>query len=179
LPFTPGLVGGHCIGLDPYYLTHRAARAGHEPEIILAARRINDAVGERIARECLRRLLLRGDHPDIVTVLGLSFKENVPDIRNSKVFDIVRELTSFGVTVQLHIVACAEDASEEHGIKLTMEANLEPAAAVILAVAHEQYITAGWPHIARLLKNGRGVVMDVKAELDRARIPDGIDLWRM
>ena len=180
LPFTPGLVGGHCIGLDPYYLTYRAARAGYEPEIILAARRINDAVGERIARECLRRLLLRGDHPDVVTVLGLSFKENVPDVRNSKVVDIVRALASFGVMVQVHDpVARAEDAFKEHGIKLTTEANLEPAAAVVLAVAHEQYITAGWPHITRLLKNGRGVVMDVKAKLDRARIPDGIDLWRM
>ena len=85
-----------------------------------------------------------GDHPDIVTVLGLSFKENVPDIRNSKVIDIIRQLTSFGVTVQVHdAVARAEDAFEEHGIKLTTEANLEPAAAVILAVAHEQYITAG------------------------------------
>src|SRR5581483_8863422 len=102
LNFTPGLVGGHCIGVDPYYLTYRAQKAGYHPEIILAGRRINDDMGPRVARECARLLSRRGISKPTVTVLGLTFKENVPDIRNTKVVDIVRELERFGVTVQVH-----------------------------------------------------------------------------
>ena len=102
LTFYPGLVGGHCIGVDPYYLADRAERAGHYPEIILAARRINDNVSTRVAQECARRLSRRGCAAAIVTVLGLSFKENVPDLRNSKVFDILNELQSFGIKTQVH-----------------------------------------------------------------------------
>ena len=102
LPFLPGLVGGHCIGVDPYYLTHRAERAGYHPQVILAGRRINDGVGQRIARECVRLLLRAGTSDATVTVLGLTFKEDVPDIRNSRVVDIVRELKSFGIKVQVH-----------------------------------------------------------------------------
>jgi UDP-N-acetyl-D-glucosamine/UDP-N-acetyl-D-galactosamine dehydrogenase len=101
LNFTPGLVGGHCIGVDPYYLTYRAQKAGYHPDVILAGRRINDSVGVRVARECLRRLLKGGTAAPRVTVLGLTFKENVVDIRNSQAFDIVRELQSFGVSVQV------------------------------------------------------------------------------
>ena len=92
LGFTPGLVGGHCIGIDPYYLTHRAEKAGYHPQVILAGRRINDGVGHRIAQECIRLLMKNEIRPACITVLGLAFKENVPDIRNSKVVDIVREL---------------------------------------------------------------------------------------
>jgi UDP-N-acetyl-D-glucosamine/UDP-N-acetyl-D-galactosamine dehydrogenase len=95
LNFTPGLVGGHCIGVDPYYLTYRAQKAGYHPDVILAGRRINDSIGVRVARECLRRLLKRGTQAPRVTVLGLTFKENVVDVRNSQVFDIIRELQSF------------------------------------------------------------------------------------
>lgn len=180
LPFTPGLVGGHCIGVDPYYLTHRAARAGYQAEVILSGRHINNSVGERIAHECVRHLLRRGERPDVVTILGLSFKENVPDIRNSKVFDIVSELRSFGVRVQVHDpIASAEEAADVYGIKLVGDSNLEPAAAAILAVAHDRYIAEGWPLIQRLLRDGRGLVMDVKAKLDRATRPDGIELWRL
>ncbi len=180
LPFTPGLVGGHCIGVDPYYLTHRAARAGYQAEVILSGRHINDSVGERIAGECVRLLLRRGERPDVVTILGLSFKENILDIRNSKVFDIVRELRSFGVTVQVHDpIASAQDAATEYGIELMAEGDLKPAAAAILAVAHDAYVSAGWPMVQRLLKGGRGLVMDVKAKLDRATVPDGIELWRL
>ena len=94
LPFTPGLVGGHCIGVDPYYLTHRAEKAGYHSQVILSGRRINDDVGTRIARECLRHLLRGGISPERITILGLTFKEDVPDIRNSRVVDIVRELQS-------------------------------------------------------------------------------------
>jgi UDP-N-acetyl-D-glucosamine/UDP-N-acetyl-D-galactosamine dehydrogenase len=99
--FTPGLVGGHCIGVDPYYLTFRAQKAGYHPDVILAGRRINDSIGIRVARECLRRLLKTGAQAPRVTVLGLTFKENVVDIRNSQVIDIIRELQSFGVSVQV------------------------------------------------------------------------------
>ena len=121
LTFSPGLVGGHCIGVDPYYLTHRAERAGYHPEIILAGRRINDSMGERIARECLRGLLKRRRRAELVTVLGLTFKENVPDIRNSKVVDIVRELQSFGVPVQVHDpYADASEADRTYGITMVV-----------------------------------------------------------
>jgi UDP-N-acetyl-D-galactosamine dehydrogenase len=105
LGFTPGLVGGHCIGVDPYYLTHRAERSGYHPEVILAGRRMNDAMGARIARQCVRMIMKgngRSSSEACVTVLGLTFKENVPDIRNSKVVDIVRELQGFGIPVQAH-----------------------------------------------------------------------------
>src|SRR5438309_751361 len=99
LNFTPGLVGGHCIGVDPYYLTYRAQKVGYHPDVILAGRRINDSIGVRVARECMRRLLKAGTPAPRVTVLGLTFKENVVDVRNSQVFDIIREFQSFGVTV--------------------------------------------------------------------------------
>lgn len=180
LPFHPGLVGGHCIGVDPYYLTHRAERAGYHPEIILAGRRINDGVGRRIARECVRLLLRRGCVGAKVTVLGLTFKENVPDLRNSKVADIVRELESFGIAVQVHDpLAIGEEADEEYGIALRREAELEPADAIVLAVAHDEFAKGGWPLLARLLRNGRGVVLDVRGLLDRRHCPDGIELWRL
>jgi UDP-N-acetyl-D-galactosamine dehydrogenase len=180
LPFTPGLVGGHCIGVDPYYLTFRAEKAGYHPEIILAGRRINDNVGMRIAQECMRRLLSHGIRPERITVLGLTFKENVPDIRNSKVVDVIRELQTFGVAVQVHDpLAHSEAAEHEYGLRLSSFDALEPADAVIVAVAHDQYVAQGWPAIARLLKGGRGVVFDIKAQLDPAGAPAGVELWRL
>jgi UDP-N-acetyl-D-galactosamine dehydrogenase len=149
LPFTPGLVGGHCIGVDPYYLTHRAEKAGYHPEVILAGRRINDSVGQRVAQECVRRLLRNGRAAERVTVLGLTFKEDVPDIRNAKAVDIVRELTSFGLTVQVHDpLAAPADAMHEYGLKLTEDAALAPADAVILAVPHQAYLAGGWRFVA-------------------------------
>ena len=180
LPFTPGLVGGHCIGVDPYYLTHRAEKAGYHPEVILAGRQINDGVGQRVARECIRRLMRDGSKSKLVTVLGLTFKENVPDIRNSRVIDIVHELNSFGTSVQVHDpLASASDADREYGIKLTEIDRLEPAEAVIVAVPHQTYLQSGWPLIVSLLKNARGIVMDVKSRLDRSKTPPRIELWRL
>ena len=178
-PFTPGLVGGHCIGNDPYYLTHRAEKAGYHPEVILAGRRINDGVGRRVARECVRRMLRFRSDAKLAVVLGLTFKENVPDIRNSKVVDIVRELQSFGVEVQVHDpLALRADAAHEYGIDLMDYEALKPAEAVILAVPHQKYLAAGWS-ITRLLKDGRGVVIDVKGKLDRHTKPESVDLWRL
>jgi UDP-N-acetyl-D-galactosamine dehydrogenase len=180
LPFTPGLVGGHCIGVDPYYLTFRAEKAGYHPEVILAGRRINDNVGPRIAQECMRRLLRNGVRPERITVLGLTFKENVPDIRNSKVVDIIRELESFGVAVQVHDpLAQAAAAEHEYGIRLSSTDALLPSDAVVLAVSHDQYVADGWPAIVRLLKGGCGIVFDVKAKLDPAATPPGVELWRL
>ena len=180
LNYQPGLVGGHCIGVDPYYLTYRAEKAGYHPEVILAGRRINDGVGERVARECVRSLIARNCTNSVVTVLGMTFKEDVPDIRNSRVIDIVRELESFGIRTQVHDpLAQADETQHEYGVQLTAMDALEPADAVILAVAHRDYIAEGWPLIARLLKGGSGSVIDVKSRLDRAARPDGIDLWRL
>jgi UDP-N-acetyl-D-galactosamine dehydrogenase len=180
LNFQPGLVGGHCIGVDPYYLTFRAEKADYHPEIILAGRRINDNMGGRIARECIRALMQRGRANPTVTILGMTFKENVPDIRNSKVIDIARELERAGIGVQIaDPLASAADAVHEFGIKLTPLESLRPADAVILAVAHKDYVAGGWPLVAKLLKGGKGIVLDVKAKLDRAKQPEGIDLWRL
>jgi UDP-N-acetyl-D-galactosamine dehydrogenase len=178
LKFTPGLVGGHCIGVDPYYLTHRAERAGYHPQVILAGRRVNDQMGAWVARECIKQLLAGGGGRTVV-ILGITFKENVPDIRNSKVVSILTELRSFGLDV--HIAdpfAKAADCQHEYGIALTAEADLPPADAVILAVGHEQYRKGGWPFIRQRLKPG-GVVMDLKALLDRNSVPSNVRLWRM
>ena len=180
MAFHPGLVGGHCIGVDPYYLTHRAEKAGYHPEVILAGRRINDGMGQRIADECLRRLAGRERATATATVLGLTFKENVPDTRNSKVVDIVRALASAGIAVQVHDpLAQSEEAREEYGIDLKPFDALKPADAVILAVAHDAYVREGWPLVTRLLAGGSGVVLDVKSKLDRASKPKGVDLWRL
>jgi len=178
--FEPGLVGGHCIGVDPYYLTFRAEKAGYHPEIILAGRRINDEMGERVARECMRALTARGCKQPTVTILGMTFKENVPDIRNTKVIDIARELTRAGVTTQVHDpVALPDETVHEYGITLIPFDSLAPADAVILAVAHQDYVAGGWPLIVGLLKGGQGTVLDVKSKLDRLQKPKGVDLWRL
>ena len=180
LRFTPGLVGGHCIGIDPYYLTHRAEVAGYYPEIILAGRRINDGVALRVARECVRHLLRSERTGTTVTVLGLTFKENVPDIRNSKVIDIIRELKSFGLDVRVHdALANPHEAQSEYQITLTPLEDLGQADAVILAVPHESYRSAGWPLLQGLLRDGRGHVFDVKSSLDRTQRPEGVELWRL
>src|SRR5262249_28330750 len=180
LPFQPGLVGGHCIGVDPYYLTYRAEKARYHPQVILARRRINDGMGRRVARECIRGLLRRKGRGGVVTILGITFKENVPDIRNSRVIDIVRELQSFGITVQIaDPLADSRFVEEEYGVGLTELGALKPADAIILAVAHEQYLEGGWPLVQRLLGGRTGLVLDVKVKLDRASKPAGIELWRL
>jgi UDP-N-acetyl-D-galactosamine dehydrogenase len=180
MPFRPGLVGGHCIGVDPYYLTHRAEKAGYHPEVILSGRRINDSMGQRVARECVRRLPSRGGAGAVVTILGLPFKENVPDTRNSKVIDIVQELASSHIDVQVQDpLACPEEARQEYGLTLSKLDALRPADAVILAVSHDEYVRGGWPLVQRLLKGGKGVVLDVRSQLDRSAKPDGIELWRL
>jgi UDP-N-acetyl-D-glucosamine/UDP-N-acetyl-D-galactosamine dehydrogenase len=179
LPFQPGLVGGHCIGVDPYYLTYRAEKAGYHPEVILAGRRINDGMGQRVARECIRGLLRRKGAGGIVTILGLTFKEDIPDTRNSRVVDIVRELESFGLKVQVHDpLANPANVRREYGLTISELDALRPADAVILAVCHGSYVEGGWPLIQKLLIGDSGLVLDIKMKLDRGSKPAGIELWR-
>jgi UDP-N-acetyl-D-galactosamine dehydrogenase len=178
--FTPGLVGGHCIGVDPYYLTYCAEKAGYHPQVILSGRRINDGVGARVAQECARQLVKRNCVHPLATVLGVTFKEDVPDIRNSKVIDIVRELERFGVRTQIHDpLASGDEVTHEYGATLTPLDALAPADAIVLAVAHQDYLSQGWGLVTRLLKGGVGTVIDVKSKLDRAQMPVGIELWRL
>src|SRR5262249_12403667 len=178
LNFTPGLVGGHCIGVDPYYLTYRAQKAGYHPDVILAGRRINDSIGVRVARECLRRLLEAGPATPRATVPGREVKENVVGLLNSKVFAFIVDFQLFGVAVQVHDPFPDNAAAlKESGLPLQKEP--PPADAVVLAVAHDCYRASGWPLITRLLANGRGLVMDVKGVLDPLAKPAGIEIWRL
>jgi UDP-N-acetyl-D-galactosamine dehydrogenase len=179
--FTPGLVGGHCIGVDPYYLTHLAERCGHHPEIILAGRRINDGMGRWLAGETIKRILVNGGggRPRII-VLGLTFKEDVPDVRNTRVIDVIDELRAFGSELQVCDPLVDSVAVEKaYGIQVTAMDDLEPADAVVLTVPHTPFRDGGWPLIAKLLCGGDGLVVDVRASLDHHATPVGISLWRL
>ncbi len=179
LPFAPGLVGGHCIGVDPYYLTHKAAALGHAPEVILAGRRVNDSMAAYCARRTLQALSRRGPGPWTVTVLGLTFKENIPDARNSQAAVLAAELARAGARVQVHDPVCdPESAEREYGLRLVARKDLDPADAVVLAVAHREFARGGWRLARALLRGGRGVVADIKAVLPRPA-PAGVELWRL
>ncbi len=181
LPFSPGLVGGHCIGVDPYYLTYKATMTGYTPQVILAGRRINDDMGTVIADQAVKQLIRQGHNVrgSVATVLGLSFKENVPDLRNTRVIDIVRELEDYGMTVQVHDpLVDAVETQAEFGIQLSAWDALRPAQCVVLAVAHQEYVAGGWEKIAKCLARP-GVVADVKGVLPRKDIPEEVVLWRL
>ncbi len=182
LRFTPGLVGGHCIGVDPYYLTHKAEKIGYIPQVILAGRRINDGMGRFIAQRTVKEMIHAGHNilGSTVTVLGLTFKENCPDLRNSKVVDIVRELTDYGINVQVHDpLADSGEAQHEYGLYLTPMQGLRPADALVEAVAHRQYCELTLEDIKRLL-NDAPVLIDVKGIYDRQALEQsGIRLWRL
>ncbi|MCH9675086.1 MAG: nucleotide sugar dehydrogenase [Gammaproteobacteria bacterium] len=182
LKFSPGLVGGHCIGVDPYYLTHKAAMEGYSPQVILAGRRINDSMGEFVAARAVKALIKRGTtvREARVTVLGMSFKENVPDVRNSKVIDVIKEFEDYGIEVQVHDpMVDPEEALHEFGVKLVERDALLPAACVVLAVPHEEYVSGGWPLLQSLLKDGAGVAIDIKSVLPRDLIPEEVSFWRL
>ena len=182
LPFSPGLVGGHCIGVDPYYLTHKATMLGYYPQVILAGRRINDGMGAHVASQVVKQLIATGAtvRGSVVTVLGLTFKENVPDLRNTRVTDIIAELHDYGLTVQVHDpLADGAEAQHEYGLELVSRAALEPAEAVVLAVAHAPFVEQGWDLVSGLLRDGRGVVADVRGVLPREQCPADIALWRL
>jgi UDP-N-acetyl-D-galactosamine dehydrogenase len=183
LPFRPGLVGGHCIGVDPYYLTVKAESLGYHPEMILAGRRINDQMGKYIAEKTIK-MLIRADKQvqgSRVAVLGLTFKENVPDLRNTRVVDIVSELGDYGVEVLTHdSMADRDEARQYYGIELQDLEACRDLDAVIVAVAHRTYIEMGLEGIAALCNHERALVIDVKSVFrpeDAAAL--GIDYWRL
>lgn len=182
IPFTPGLVGGHCIGVDPYYLAHKAAMLSFQPEVILAGRRVNDGMGHYLARQAVKALIRRGVDVDgaVVTILGFTFKEDVPDLRNTRVVDVVRELEEYRLTVQVHDPCVdPQQALREFGVEIGAGDAMRPADAVILAVPHAVFAEGGWPVVTALLRDGRGIVIDVKGVLDRASRPDDIELLRL
>jgi len=182
LPFTPGLVGGHCIGVDPYYLTHRAEQVGHHPQVILAGRQINDSMGRFVARETMKLVLRNGKlagRPQ-VCVLGVTFKPDVPDCRNSRVPDIVAELEAFGAQVSVSDpLADSVTVKQEFGFELVPLDEITPADAVILAVPHREYLEKGWALIEKIGKKADFVVADVHAVLQRNEKPISVKLWRL
>jgi UDP-N-acetyl-D-glucosamine/UDP-N-acetyl-D-galactosamine dehydrogenase len=182
LKFKPGLVGGHCIGVDPYYLTHKAETIGYHPQVILAGRRINDGMGKFIAEQTIKRMIAAGSaiKGARVIVLGLTFKENCSDLRNSKVIDIVRELRSYGVEVQVtDPSADPQGALHEYGLQLVALESLGRADAVVLAVAHREYADMSPRRLSALLVEG-GTVIDVKGVLDAAALREaGHSVWRL
>jgi UDP-N-acetyl-D-galactosamine dehydrogenase len=182
LKFRPGLVGGHCIGVDPYYLTYKADMLGYHPQVILAGRRINDGMGKFIAEQTIKQMIAAGSsiRGAKVNVLGLTFKENCGDLRNSKVIDIVRELESYGVEVLVtDPTANADEAMQEYGIRLTAFGDLPRADAIVAAVAHREYLSLSIGEIAGKLVRG-GTFIDVKAAFAPAPIQaEGLRLWRL
>jgi UDP-N-acetyl-D-galactosamine dehydrogenase len=182
LPFKPGLVGGHCIGVDPYYLTHKAELVGYHPEVILAGRRINDGMGSHIARKAVQQMIHAGRNIKgaRVNILGLTFKEDVPDIRNSKVIDVIRELHEFGVETFVHDpAASAEEALHEYGVRLCAWDDLPAADALILTVAHRAFTQRPVEEYLRKIVR-QGCVIDVKSVLDaQAFRRAGLRVWRL
>ncbi len=181
LPFRPGLVGGHCIGVDPYYLTSKAEEVGYYPQVILAGRRINDSMGAYVAQKAVR-LLAQGKTPlrqARVGVLGLTFKEDISDLRNSRVLDIVRELRSFGIQPLLHDpLANPAEAARHYGLELCDWTSLQDLDALILAVAHRAYPAMIAERLPILLKPG-GVLIDVKSALGALQLPKQTLYWSL
>lgn len=182
LDFSPGLVGGHCIGVDPYYLTHKAQAVGYQPEVILSGRRVNDNLGSFIASTLVKKLIKKGAgvQGSKVVVLGLTFKENVPDLRNSKVIDVIRELQEYDVDIQVtDAEAESKDAVREYGVELISFDDLEKSDAVVFAVPHREYVEMGWEGIQSLLKDKDGIVIDIKSVLPQDEKPAELELWRL
>ncbi len=182
LPFRPGLVGGHCIGVDPYYLTHKAEMLGYHPQVILAGRRINDGMAAFVAQQTVKQMIDAGSSikGSKVIVLGLTFKENCPDIRNSKVADLVRELRDYGCDVFVHDpVADPAEAVQEYGIALSTWENLPQAGAIVAAVSHHQYLEMPIDRLLTKLQPA-GVFIDVKSAYPQPAITEkGLRAWRL
>ncbi|WP_029897348.1 nucleotide sugar dehydrogenase [Desulfohalovibrio reitneri] len=184
LPFSPGLVGGHCIGVDPYYLTHKAEETGYHPQMILAGRRINDSMGKHVAEACVKLLIKNGAIVNTarVGVLGLTFKENVPDLRNTRVTDIVAELEDFGCRVLVHDPqADPVEARHECGLELTPLEGMTGLDALVLAVPHREYLALGTDELSRFYADGKArVLLDIKAALDPDVLrAEGFTIWRL
>jgi UDP-N-acetyl-D-galactosamine dehydrogenase len=182
LPFRPGLVGGHCIGVDPYYLTYKAEAVGHHPQVILAGRKTNDNMGKFVAEQTVKRLVQHGHRVSgaKVAVLGLTFKENCPDLRNSKVVDIIDELREYCCEVVVHDpLAHPAEAREEYGIELCATQELKNCQAVILAVPHAQYLQMSVSEFGTMMDKG-ATLIDIKSVLDRKALSDaGLNVWRL
>lgn len=182
LPFRPGLVGGHCIGVDPYYLTYKADMLGYHPQVILSGRRINDGMGAYIAAQTVKQLIKNGTpiKGSKVHVFGLTFKEDVPDLRNSRVIDIIHELESFGVDVDVHDpLASKAEALHEYDVNLVDWDALSVADAIIMAVPHRQYLDKPLSDYQQKVVEG-GCIIDVKSKFDReALIAAGLCVWRL
>jgi len=182
LPFRPGLVGGHCIGVDPYYLTHKADKLGYHPQVILAGRRINDGMGKFIAEQTVKHMIQGGSPVKSakVIVLGLTFKENCPDLRNSKVIDIINELKTYGIDVIVHEpVGDAKEAEHEYGVSLTAWDKLPQSDAIVAAVAHKEFLARPLSDYLGKLKRG-GAFIDVKSAYDdKALKAAGMTVWRL
>ncbi len=183
LPFRPGLVGGHCIGVDPYYLTYKAQEIGYHPEIILAGRRINSGMGKYIASTCVKKLI-EADHGvknARVGILGFTFKENVPDIRNTRVIDIVQELKEFGIEALVYDpVAHADEVKDEYQFDLTPLEHMSKLDALILAVPHEEFKNFGVAKIQNMFGDNTVTLLDIKSFWDRdAMTKAGFNLWRL
>ena len=182
LKFKPGLVGGHCIGVDPYYLTHKAEMLGYNPQVILAGRRINDGMGKFIAEQTIKNMIAAGSYIKgaKVNVLGLTFKENCGDLRNSKVIDIINELKSYGVEVFVtDPQAESEEAVHEYGVPLLPWDDMPRADAIVAAVAHREFAALSMEDFSKKLVKG-GAFIDVKAAFDRKAIEGaGYRLWRL
>jgi UDP-N-acetyl-D-galactosamine dehydrogenase len=182
LPFRPGLVGGHCIGVDPYYLTYKAQMLGYHPDVILAGRRINDSMGKYVAEQTIKQMIEAGSSIKgaRVNVLGITFKEDVPDLRNSKVWDLIVELRAYGVEVFVHDpVADAGEAMQEYGVELVAWDALPQADAVVLAVAHKELLAQSAQRLSGKLRAG-GCLVDVKGRVAAENLRDaGIHVWRL
>lgn len=181
LKFHPGLVGGHCIGVDPYYLTAKAEQLGYHPQVILSGRRINDGMGAYVAQRVVKMLARRDQpiHDARVGILGFTFKENVPDIRNSKVVDIYNELVAFGIEPMVHDpVADAAAIRQAYGVELSDLADFADMSALIVAVAHNGYSSLGGPQISDMLANG-GVVVDVRSKIDPDSLRPDLSYWSL
>jgi len=182
LPFRPGLVGGHCIGVDPYYLTHKAEMIGYHPQIILAGRRINDGMGKLIAEQTVKHMIRNGSkvRSSRVNVLGLTFKENCPDIRNTRVIDVIHELKSYGVEVHVHDpVPDAGEARHEYGLELESWEALPRADALVVAVPHRQFLARPIAdYLTKVVE--QGCFIDVKSQFDIAALREaGLTVWRL
>ncbi len=182
LPFRPGLVGGHCIGVDPYYLTHKADKLGYHPQVILAGRRINDGMGKYVAEQTVKHMIQAGFPVKgaNVVVLGLTFKENCPDLRNSRVIDVVHELQSYGASVHVHDpIADVAEARHEYGVDLVDWDALPRAHAIVAAVAHREFRERPLADFAGKLEKG-GLYVDVKCQADAAALRAlGVNVWRL
>ncbi|MBU4000757.1 MAG: nucleotide sugar dehydrogenase, partial [Proteobacteria bacterium] len=183
LPFTPGLVGGHCIGVDPYYLTFKAEAMNYHPEMILAGRRINDNMGKYVAERAVKMLIHAGKKVmgSKIGVLGLTFKEDVPDLRNTRVVDIINELKDYGVEVIVHDpMADNEEAKKYYGIELTPMEKLKGLDALIIAVIHKDYKEKGFSSIAKCCKGPKPIVLDIKGGFELTdKEKEKMNYWRL